>query len=77
MANSYSGSDVTKMDRIAKISIKPKKKFGIATNFGDAHVVEIFTDERGEKTYVCDFWVSEGVPYMVKHSQVDTVIYYI
>lgn len=74
---SYSGSDVTKMDRIAKISVKPKKKFGISTVFGDAHVVEIFTDDRGEKTYVCDFWASEGVPHMVKHSQIESITYFI
>ncbi len=45
MINSYSGGDVTKMDRIAKISIMPKKKFGISTEYGDAHVVEIFQNE--------------------------------
>lgn len=77
MINSYSGGDVTKMDRIAKISIMPKKKFGISIEYGDAHVVEIFQNETGSKTYVCDFWTSEGVPYMVEENQISSIISYI
>ena len=74
---SYSGGDVTKMYRIAKITIKPKKRYGITVENGDKHVVEIVTDSKGSKTYICDYWISEGVPFSVPESQVAAIVSYI
>jgi hypothetical protein len=74
---SYSGGDVTKMYRIAKITIKPKKKGIITIENGEKHVVEIVTDSKGSKTYICDYWISEGVPFSVPESQVAAVVSYV